>query len=86
MILDCDFEFRIFRISEKDFQVLAGNLQLLISHQRELLNDIKEAVEKDAINARIGGLLLRAAPNLRHLLRLYCQNHPKAVDLILKNK
>ncbi|VDK78591.1 unnamed protein product [Litomosoides sigmodontis] len=74
------------KISEKDFQILAGNLQLLITHQRELLKDIKEAVDKDAVNARIGGLLLRAAPNLRHLLRLYCQNHPKAVDLILRNK
>ncbi|EJD74350.1 rho guanine nucleotide exchange factor 7 [Loa loa] len=74
------------KISEKDFQVLAGNLQLLITHQRELLCDIKEAAEKDATNARIGGLLLKAAPNLRHLLRVYCQNHPKAVDLILRNK
>ncbi|VDO34411.1 unnamed protein product [Brugia timori] len=74
------------KISEKDFQVLAGNLQLLITHQRELLSDIKEAAEKDATNARIGGLLLKAAPNLRHLLRLYCENHPKAVDLILRNK
>ncbi|VDK64503.1 unnamed protein product [Onchocerca ochengi] len=74
------------KISENDFQVLAGNLQLLIAHQRELLSDIKEAIEKDAINARIGGLLLRAAPNLRRLLRLYCQNHPNAVDLILRNK
>lgn len=79
-------EFCVFRISEKDFQILTGNLQLLITHQRELLKDIKEAVDKDATSARIGGLLLRAAPNLRHLLRLYCQNHPKAVDLILRNK
>uniref|UniRef100_A0A915Q779 SH3 domain-containing protein n=1 Tax=Setaria digitata TaxID=48799 RepID=A0A915Q779_9BILA len=74
------------KISEVDFKLLAGNLLLLITHQRELLSDIKEAIEKDAANARIGGLLLRAAPNLRHLLRIYCENHPKAVDLILRNK
>ncbi|CAG9533513.1 unnamed protein product [Cercopithifilaria johnstoni] len=74
------------KISEKDFQILAGNLQLLITHQHQLLSDIKEAVDEDPTNARIGGLLLKAAPNLRHLLRLYCQNHPKAVDLILRNK
>ncbi|KAM3728117.1 Rho guanine nucleotide exchange factor [Dirofilaria immitis] len=74
------------KISENDFEVLVGNLQLLIAHQSELLSNMKGAVEKDATNARIGGLLLRAAPNLRHLLRLYCQNHPKAVDLILRKK
>ncbi|VDM47571.1 unnamed protein product [Toxocara canis] len=73
-------------ISEEDFQVLAGNLQLLVVHQREVFDKVHDAVEKDANNAKIGGILLRAAPLLRQLLRFYCENHPKAVDLILRNR
>ncbi|VDK57033.1 unnamed protein product [Gongylonema pulchrum] len=74
------------KISDEDFRILAGNLQLLIAQQREILNEISDAVGKDTTNARIGGLLLKAAPVLRQLLRLYCENHPKAVDLVLRNK
>lgn len=74
------------RISEEDFEVLAGNLQLLVVHQREVFDKMHETVERDVNNAKIGGILLRAAPLLRQLLRFYCENHPKAVDLILQNR
>uniref|UniRef100_A0A914ZBL5 Rho guanine nucleotide exchange factor 7 n=1 Tax=Parascaris univalens TaxID=6257 RepID=A0A914ZBL5_PARUN len=73
-------------ISEEDFEVLAGNLQLLVVHQREVFDKMHETVERDVNNAKIGGILLRAAPLLRQLLRFYCENHPKAVDLILQNR
>uniref|UniRef100_A0A914RXQ3 Uncharacterized protein n=1 Tax=Parascaris equorum TaxID=6256 RepID=A0A914RXQ3_PAREQ len=59
------------RISEEDFEVLAGNLQLLVVHQREVFDKMHETVERDVNNAKIGGILLRAAPLLRQLLRFY---------------
>ncbi|VDN02275.1 unnamed protein product [Thelazia callipaeda] len=74
------------KISDKEFKILAGNLHILVVHQRDLSIAIRNAVEKDSSNARIGGLLLKAAPNLRQLYRHYCENHPKAVDLVLSNK
>lgn len=75
-----------YRISDVEFSTLAGNLQFLVLQQNELLEQIKETVENDGYLAKIGGILLLAAPSLRYLHRSYCENHPRAVDLILRNR
>ncbi|VDK21882.1 unnamed protein product, partial [Anisakis simplex] len=73
-------------VSDENYQVLCGNLQLLVVHQSEVFEKMNESVQSNPNNAKIGGILLRAAPLLRQLLRFYCENHPKAVDLILRNR
>uniref|UniRef100_A0A0N5AKL6 Rho guanine nucleotide exchange factor 7 n=1 Tax=Syphacia muris TaxID=451379 RepID=A0A0N5AKL6_9BILA len=74
------------QIADQPVACLAGNLKRLIFYQQEILNSIEDAVSKDSSNAKIGGLLLAAASSIRELLREYCQNHPSAIDFVLKNR
>ncbi|VDD84909.1 unnamed protein product, partial [Enterobius vermicularis] len=73
------------KIPEEEFAILCGNLQEIIVYQQEILSEIQEAVTKNLSNAKVGGILLNAAPKFRSLLHLYCTNHPRAIDLVLKS-
>lgn len=41
---------------------------------------------KDLSAQRIGGIFLDAAPEFKALLKIYCENHPLAVELINRKR
>jgi len=74
-------------LTPTEFKVLVGNYQELIQcHRTYILNSIKAESVKAAKEQRIGKIFLDNAPKLESIHRLYCENHPKAVQVIEKHK
>ncbi len=76
-----------FRLTAAETKVLIGNLPELIQcHLTYVLNPIRAEQGKPLKEQRIGKTFLDNAPKLESSHKSYCENHPKAVQVIEKHK
>lgn len=69
-------------LSPEDYAVLSYCVEEIAALQRLTLYRLKDALSLDVSQQRIGGILLSAAAELKRLLVAYCENHPKAVEVM----
>ncbi|KAK6058563.1 hypothetical protein COOONC_03867 [Cooperia oncophora] len=69
-------------LSPEDYSVLSCYIEDIAALQRLTLYRLKDALNLDVSQQRIGGILISCAAELRRLLVAYCENHPKAVEVM----
>ncbi|KAK5984724.1 Rho guanine nucleotide exchange factor 7 [Trichostrongylus colubriformis] len=69
-------------LSPEDYSVLSCYIEDIAALQRLTLHRLKDALSLDISQQRIGGILISCAAELKRLLMAYCENHPKAVEVL----
>ncbi|XGW33471.1 hypothetical protein V3C99_017692 [Haemonchus contortus] len=69
-------------LSPEDYSVLSCYIEDIAALQRVTLYRLKDALSLDVSQQRIGGILISCAAELKRLLVAYCENHPKAVEVL----
>uniref|UniRef100_A0A914CVN1 SH3 domain-containing protein n=1 Tax=Acrobeloides nanus TaxID=290746 RepID=A0A914CVN1_9BILA len=73
-------------LSEEEFIVLNSNLSDVTKFKKNLLNEIEKSCSQSVSLQRIGEIFLVAAPELKLLMKTYCEKHPMVMDIINKKK
>ncbi|CAJ0583300.1 unnamed protein product, partial [Mesorhabditis spiculigera] len=66
----------------EDYDTLCGNIEQILIFQTDVMHKINLTLEDDVPKQRLGGVLIASAPALRDMLMAYCENHPRAVEVI----
>ncbi|WKY16744.1 hypothetical protein Q1695_001397 [Nippostrongylus brasiliensis] len=69
-------------LSIEDYGVLSCYIEEIAALQRITLYRLKDAMSLEISQQRIGGILISCAAELKPLLVAYCENHPKAVEVM----
>uniref|UniRef100_A0A914WN16 Rho guanine nucleotide exchange factor 7 n=1 Tax=Plectus sambesii TaxID=2011161 RepID=A0A914WN16_9BILA len=69
-------------LDKQSCDTIVSNIELIIEQQLEILQSVEQFLSSPNAQQRVGGVLLSLAPNMKHLLRAYCENHPKAVEIL----
>ncbi|TKR82920.1 hypothetical protein L596_016591 [Steinernema carpocapsae] len=67
-------------LSEKEFSKLTGNIIPFLDSHKTFLGELGQTA--GLASPRIGGTYLKYAEHLKQLLRVYCSNHPSAVEVL----
>ncbi|KAI1730928.1 betaPIX coiled coil domain-containing protein [Ditylenchus destructor] len=69
-------------LSEEEYTVLCANLRSIMELRRDLLEHCEEQSRNPLNEQRIGQVFLDFAPKFYPLLKTYCENHWRAMELI----
>ncbi|KAK6766475.1 hypothetical protein RB195_026029 [Necator americanus] len=69
-------------LTPEDYAVLSCYIEDIAALQKSTLYRLKEALSLEVSQQRIGGILISCAAELKRLLVAYCENHPKAVEVL----
>ncbi|EPB76747.1 hypothetical protein ANCCEY_04183 [Ancylostoma ceylanicum] len=69
-------------LTPEDYAVLSCYIEDIAALQKSTLYRLKEALSLEVPHQRIGGILIASAAELKRLLVAYCENHPKAVEVL----
>lgn len=69
-------------LSPEDYAILSCYIEDIAALQSSTLLRLKETFSLDVSQQRVGGVLISSAAELRKLLVGYCENHPKAVEIL----
>jgi Rho guanine nucleotide exchange factor 7 len=79
--------FFLFRLNPGEFKTLVGNYEEVASiHLALIINQLKMEQTKPLKDQRIGNIFLENAPKFEEIHKIYCSNHPKAVQVVEKHK
>ncbi|KJH41839.1 SH3 domain protein [Dictyocaulus viviparus] len=69
-------------LSPEDYAILSCYIEEIFTLQKNTLIQLKETASLNVSRQRIGGILISTAGELKRLLVAYCENHPKAVEVL----
>ncbi|VDM55176.1 unnamed protein product [Angiostrongylus costaricensis] len=69
-------------LSQEDYAIFSCYIEDIAALQSNTLFRLRETFRLDVSQQRIGGVLLSSAAELKKLLIAYCENHPKAVEVL----
>uniref|UniRef100_A0A1I8AQ44 SH3 domain-containing protein n=1 Tax=Steinernema glaseri TaxID=37863 RepID=A0A1I8AQ44_9BILA len=67
-------------LTDQEYAKLTGNIEVFLDSQKGFLVELGQTAALPT--PRIGGTFLKHAEKLKHLLRVYCRNHPVAVEVL----
>ncbi|CAJ0933720.1 unnamed protein product, partial [Mesorhabditis belari] len=67
---------------DEDYDTLCGNIEQILHFQTDVMHKINLTLDDEVIKQRIGGVLINSAPPLKDMLMAYCENHPRAVEVM----